>query len=98
MANNAEELIVPKKLANPVKENTTRRELHRELMFNQKIGKSVLNQKSELQRVMESKKFNLKSTGFNDPNGENNKQDLNNQNEFMNVHRRITSHNNQDDH
>lgn len=49
-------LIVPKKLANPCLESMDRQNLHRELMFNQKMGKSVLNQKSELQRALEKQK------------------------------------------
>lgn len=49
-------LILPKKLSNPVLESMDRQNLHRELMFNQKIGKSVLNQKSELQRALEKQK------------------------------------------
>ncbi|XP_050087182.1 probable basic-leucine zipper transcription factor Q [Anopheles aquasalis] len=49
-------LILPKKLVNPVLESMDRQNLHRELMFNQKIGKSVLNQKSELQRALEKQK------------------------------------------
>uniref|UniRef100_A0A182FJL7 Uncharacterized protein n=2 Tax=Anopheles albimanus TaxID=7167 RepID=A0A182FJL7_ANOAL len=49
-------LILPKKLVNPVLESMDRQNLHRELMFNQKMGKSVLNQKSELQRALEKQK------------------------------------------
>ncbi|XP_052867825.1 protein FAM107B [Anopheles cruzii] len=49
-------LILPKKLVNPVLESMDRQNLHRELKFNQKIGKSVLNQKSELQRALEKQK------------------------------------------
>ncbi|XP_059611428.1 protein FAM107B [Phlebotomus argentipes] len=49
-------LIVPKKLVNPCLESTDRQNLHRELLFNQKIGRSVLNQKSELQRVLDKQK------------------------------------------
>lgn len=52
----AQGLILPKKLVNPVLESMDRQNLHRELMFNQKIGKSVLNQKSELQRALEKQK------------------------------------------
>ncbi|CAH1284777.1 unnamed protein product [Diabrotica balteata] len=52
-------MIIPKKLPNPVKENIERQNLHRELLFNQKIGKNVLNQKSELQRALEKQKDNL---------------------------------------
>ncbi|TDG44846.1 hypothetical protein AWZ03_008743 [Drosophila navojoa] len=52
----AEGLILPKKLINPCMENTDRKELHRELKFNARIGKSVLNQKSELQRAYEKQK------------------------------------------
>ncbi|XP_053678729.1 protein FAM107B [Anopheles nili] len=52
----AQGLIVPKKLVNPVLESIDRQNLHREMMFNQKIGKSVLNQKTELQRALEKQK------------------------------------------
>ncbi|XP_044754926.1 protein FAM107B isoform X2 [Coccinella septempunctata] len=53
---NEDGLILPRKPANPVKENPERQNLHRELAFNQKIGKNVLNQKSELQRALEKQK------------------------------------------
>ncbi|XP_071546875.1 uncharacterized protein [Panulirus ornatus] len=46
-------LIMPKKLVNPCLESADKKNLHRELMFNQKMGVSVLNQKSELQKAME---------------------------------------------
>lgn len=49
-------LIVPKKLMNPCLESSDRQNLHRELMFNQKLGKSVLNQKSELQKALQKQK------------------------------------------
>ncbi|KAK9889840.1 hypothetical protein WA026_007204 [Henosepilachna vigintioctopunctata] len=52
-------LIIPRKPANPVKENPERQNLHKELAFYQKIGKNVLNQKSELQRALEKQKDNL---------------------------------------
>jgi hypothetical protein len=52
-------LIIPRKPPNPVKDNSERQNLHKELMFNQKIGKNVLNQKSELQRALEKQKENL---------------------------------------
>ncbi|XP_071443939.1 uncharacterized protein [Hetaerina americana] len=48
-----EGLILPRKPQNPCLDSVDRQNLHRELLFNQKIGKSVLNQKSELQRAME---------------------------------------------
>lgn len=51
-----EGLILPRKLHNPCLESRDRKELHRELMLNQKIGKNVLNQKSELQKAMEKHK------------------------------------------
>ncbi|XP_066246508.1 protein FAM107B isoform X1 [Euwallacea similis] len=51
-------LIAPRKPANPVREDPGRQNLHRELRFNQKMGKSVLNQKSELQRALEKHKDN----------------------------------------
>jgi len=46
-------LVVPRKPANPCVDSNERRDLHRELLFNQKIGKPVLNQKSELQKAMQ---------------------------------------------
>ncbi|KAK9500605.1 hypothetical protein O3M35_001843 [Rhynocoris fuscipes] len=51
-------LILPKRLHNPCLESADRKNLHRELMLNQKLGKNVLNQKSELQRAMEKHKEN----------------------------------------
>lgn len=51
-----EALIMPRKLPNPYLQSQDRQNLHRELLFNQKIGKNVLNQKSELQRAMEKHK------------------------------------------
>ncbi|KAG5682002.1 hypothetical protein PVAND_011398 [Polypedilum vanderplanki] len=53
---NEEGLILPKKLINPCLESKDRQDLHRELLFNQKIGKNVLNQKSELQKVLQRQK------------------------------------------
>ncbi|XP_022902442.1 protein FAM107B isoform X3 [Onthophagus taurus] len=55
----ADGLIMPRKLHNPVLDNAERQNLHRELLFNQKIGKNVLNQKSELQRALEKHKTNI---------------------------------------
>ncbi|EDW03272.1 GH14357 [Drosophila grimshawi] len=52
----SEGLILPKKLINPCLENTDHRSLNRELKFNARIGKSVLNQKTELQRAYEKQK------------------------------------------
>ncbi|OWR54738.1 hypothetical protein KGM_215868 [Danaus plexippus plexippus] len=49
-------LIAPRRLPNPCVENPLRMDLHRELMFNQKIGKNVLNQKSELQKALSKHK------------------------------------------
>ncbi|CAO1387165.1 unnamed protein product [Diamesa hyperborea] len=49
-------LIVPKKLVNPCLESLDRQNLHRELLFNQKLGKKVLNQKTELQKALEKQK------------------------------------------
>ncbi|XP_014481643.1 PREDICTED: uncharacterized protein LOC106748019 [Dinoponera quadriceps] len=46
-------LILPKKPYNPCLTSTNHKDLHRELLFNQKIGRNVLNQKSELQRALE---------------------------------------------
>ncbi|KAI1294838.1 hypothetical protein HDE_05827 [Halotydeus destructor] len=55
-----EGLVLPKKLVNPCLESREKLDLHRELMFNQKIGKSVLGQKTELQKVMEKRLDNQK--------------------------------------
>ncbi|KAL1512886.1 hypothetical protein ABEB36_002393 [Hypothenemus hampei] len=52
-------LIVPRKPINPVREDPSRQNLHKELLFNQKMGKNVLNQKSELQRAWEKHKDNV---------------------------------------
>ncbi|RXG58447.1 hypothetical protein Avbf_06203 [Armadillidium vulgare] len=49
-------LIIPKKLPNPCLDSTDKKSLHRELLFNQKLGISVLNQKSELQKALEKHK------------------------------------------
>ncbi|KAL7299158.1 hypothetical protein TKK_0007757 [Trichogramma kaykai] len=46
-------LILPRKPYNPCLGSSSHKDLHRELLFNQKIGKSVLNQKSELQRALD---------------------------------------------
>lgn len=46
-------LILPRKPYNPCLTSTNHKDLHRELLFNQKIGRNVLNQKSELQRALE---------------------------------------------
>ncbi|XP_065352709.1 uncharacterized protein LOC135947715 [Cloeon dipterum] len=51
-----EGLIMPRKPANPCLESDDRKNLHREIMFNKKLGINVLNQKSELQRAMEKHK------------------------------------------
>ncbi|XP_043572698.1 protein FAM107B-like isoform X3 [Chiloscyllium plagiosum] len=52
------ELITPKKLNNPMKDSKSYRDLHRELIFIQKRG-VVLQNKPELQQVMEQRKCNL---------------------------------------
>ncbi|XP_014095134.3 uncharacterized protein [Bactrocera oleae] len=52
----ADGLILPRKLINPCLESNERQQLHRELKFNTKMGKSVLNQKSELQRAYEKQR------------------------------------------
>lgn len=45
-------LILPRKLMNPFADTKEKKNLQRELLFNQKIGKNVLDQKSELEKVM----------------------------------------------
>jgi len=52
--------VIPKKLVNPCLESRDKKDLHRELMFNQKTGKNVLNQKSELTKVLEKRLDNKK--------------------------------------
>ncbi|XP_050533766.1 uncharacterized protein LOC126901393 [Daktulosphaira vitifoliae] len=49
-------LILPRKPVNPCLTSADHQNLHRELLFNQKIGKSVLGQKSELQKALEKHK------------------------------------------
>ncbi|KAL0840275.1 hypothetical protein ABMA28_015556 [Loxostege sticticalis] len=49
-------LITPRRLPNPCLESPQRMDLHRELLFNQRIGKNVLNQKSELQKALSKHK------------------------------------------
>ncbi|XP_015255865.1 PREDICTED: protein FAM107B-like [Cyprinodon variegatus] len=51
-----EDLIKPKKLVNPVKASRSHQELHRELLSSCKRGGSSVETKSELQRVLESRK------------------------------------------
>ncbi|XP_015607855.1 uncharacterized protein LOC107273825 [Cephus cinctus] len=46
-------LILPRKPYNPYMVSGKHKDLHRELLFNQKVGKNVLNQKSELQRALD---------------------------------------------
>ncbi|CAL8108578.1 unnamed protein product [Orchesella dallaii] len=46
-------LIKPKKIPNPIKESIAMQNIHKELLLNQKIGRSVLTHKSELQRALE---------------------------------------------
>ncbi|XP_075970701.1 protein FAM107B isoform X2 [Anticarsia gemmatalis] len=52
----ADGLIAPRRLQNPCLESPQRMDLHRELLFNQRIGKNVLNQKSELQKALSKHK------------------------------------------
>ncbi|XP_053971106.1 uncharacterized protein LOC128872446 [Hylaeus volcanicus] len=49
-------LIVPRKPYNPYLTSGNHKDLRRELLFNQKIGRNVLNQKSELQRALEKQR------------------------------------------
>ncbi|KAK0167467.1 hypothetical protein PV327_004862 [Microctonus hyperodae] len=49
-------LILPRKPYNPCLFDSNHKDLRRELLFNQKIGKSVLNQKSELQRALDRRR------------------------------------------
>lgn len=49
-------LILPRKPVNPCLTSAEHQKLHRELLFNQKIGKNVLGQKSELQIALEKHK------------------------------------------
>ncbi|XP_067863864.1 protein FAM107B-like [Heptranchias perlo] len=52
------ELIRPRKLNNPVKDSKSYRDLHRELVLSHKRGFALQN-KPELQRVMEQRKYDL---------------------------------------
>ncbi|KAJ8732822.1 hypothetical protein PYW07_015421 [Mythimna separata] len=49
-------LIAPRRVPNPCLESPQRMDLHRELLFNQRIGKNVLNQKSELEKALSKHK------------------------------------------
>ncbi|KAI9565742.1 hypothetical protein GHT06_009534 [Daphnia sinensis] len=51
-----EGLVVPRKPPNPCITSIERRDLHRELAFHQKTGKTVLNQKSELQKALQKQR------------------------------------------
>lgn len=48
-------LVVPKKLFNPCKESRECQNLHREIRWNAKAGINVLENKTELQKVMEKR-------------------------------------------
>jgi len=77
-------LITPKPLPNPVTESKERKELHRELMWNQRIGHQVLNTKTELQRALEERRLQQsRKTKVGEETLP----------EFMQVHKRITSGN-----
>ncbi|XP_076278416.1 uncharacterized protein LOC143208159 [Lasioglossum baleicum] len=49
-------LILPRKPYNPYLTSSNHKDLRRELLFNQKVGRNVLNQKSELQRALEKQR------------------------------------------
>nr|XP_033335399.1 uncharacterized protein LOC117225758 [Megalopta genalis] len=49
-------LILPRKPYNPYLTSNNHKDLRRELLFNQKVGRNVLNQKSELQRALEKQR------------------------------------------
>ncbi|XP_046424129.1 uncharacterized protein LOC124181529 [Neodiprion fabricii] len=49
-------LILPRKPNNPYIGSMNHKDLHRELLFNQRVGKNILNQKSELQRALEKQR------------------------------------------
>ncbi|XP_043267639.1 uncharacterized protein [Venturia canescens] len=49
-------LILPRKPYNPCLISNNHKDLRRELLFHQKTGRSVLNQKSELQRALEKQR------------------------------------------
>jgi len=53
-------LIIPRKAIHPVMESRERKELQRELVFNQKVGKNVLDTKCELTKALEKRKDNAK--------------------------------------
>lgn len=53
---NAEGLIEPRKLPNPVLESREHQELHRELFMNKKMGIDVLHRKPEFQKEIERRR------------------------------------------
>jgi len=82
-------LINPKPLPNPCLDSKERKELHRELLWNQRIGHQVLNTKSELQRALQERRQQQQTKikkGGETPLPE-----------FMQVHQRITNHGNRSD-
>ncbi|GAB6029591.1 hypothetical protein CHUAL_005333 [Chamberlinius hualienensis] len=46
-------IIIPKKLVQSQPNSKEKQSLHKELLFNQKIGKNVLGQRSELKKAMD---------------------------------------------
>jgi hypothetical protein len=91
--------IQPKKLPKPWKSSAERRDLHRELVFNHKTGKQVIGQKTELQRVLESKKISKSRIDRGEQNNNTNKSHAINNGgggdedadipEFLRIHNKI---------
>ncbi|XP_054163121.1 protein FAM107B-like [Oppia nitens] len=55
-----EGLVIPRKLVNPCLESNERMSIHKEMLWNQKVGKNVLNGKNELQKELAKRKDNQK--------------------------------------
>jgi hypothetical protein len=55
-----EGLVIPRKPQNPCIESSERKSLHKEMLWNQKVGKNVLDTKNELEKVMAKRKDEAK--------------------------------------
>ncbi|CAG2168900.1 unnamed protein product, partial [Oppiella nova] len=53
-------LIIPRKLINPCVDSHERKSVHKEMLWNQKVGKNVLNSKNELEKELAKRKDNQK--------------------------------------
>lgn len=59
-----EGLVIPRKPNNPCIESNERKNLHKEMLWNQKVGKNVLDTKNELEKVMAKRKDSAKKKEF----------------------------------